>query len=520
MENENAQAPASAPAEAVSESPASSALEAMLTAEKKKEWIDRVAEKTPTAGRAALTPLLDEFLDQLKERPGLVSADALDTIQGFIADIDARLARQVNAILHNPKFQQLEAAWRGLEHMVKRTNTTGGKIQIKVMNVRKTELFAECKKVNKAAVPEKTTLFDRVYTAEFNTAGGWPFGLLVGDFQFDHSPADVEILRSMARLAAASHAPFLTGVSPRLFGLDSWLQVKGGIDFGKKLTGEDYNAFNDLRNSEDASYVGLSMPRFLARAPYGPNSDPVEGYHFEEQIADQEDPEKEKSEREHDRFCWANAAYAMAANITRAFHKYRWCTAIRGFESGGAVENLPLYTFKTEAGSVAAKCATEVYLSDDKDLDLSGLGLLPLVMWKRSQTAAFLSGQSMQRPKEYSNSKDATANARLKARLPYLFAASRFAHYLKVMMRQRIGRAMSGDQIQQELNNWIVSYVSGENATEMEKRSQPLAEARVVVKEDPKDPGYYHADIYLRPHFQLEGLSTALKLVARMPTQK
>lgn len=206
--------------------------------------------------------------------------------------------------------------------MVKRTNTTGGKIQIKVMNVRKTELFAECKKVNKAAVPEKTTLFDRVYTAEFNTAGGWPFGLLVGDFQFDHSPADVEILRSMARLAAASHAPFLTGVSPRLFGLDSWLQVKGGIDFGKKLTGEDYNAFNDLRNSEDASYVGLSMPRFLARAPYGPNSDPVEGYHFEEQIADQEDPEKEKSEREHDRFCWANAAYAMAANITRAFHKY------------------------------------------------------------------------------------------------------------------------------------------------------------------------------------------------------
>jgi type VI secretion system protein ImpC len=293
--------------------------------------------------------------------------------------------------------------------------------------------------------------------------------------------------------------------------MDSWQELSNPRDLTKIFQTPEYAAWRSLRESEDSRYLGLAMPRFLARRPYGAKSDPVEEFDFEEDVEG----------AEHNKYCWANAAYAMATNITRAFKLYGWCTRIRGVESGGAVENLPTHTFPTDDGGVDMKCPTEIAISDRREAELAKNGFMPLLHRKNTDFAAFIGAQSLQKPAEY-HDPDATANANLSARLPYLFAVCRFAHYLKCMVRDKIGSFKERDDMQRWLNNWIMNYVlaNPESAGETAKAMAPLAAAEVVVEEVEGNPGYYTSKFYLRPHYQLEGLTVSLRLVSKLPSIK
>jgi len=349
-----------------------------------------------------------------------------------------------------------------------------------------------------------------MYEEEYGQFGGEPYGALVGDYYFDHSPRDVEILGEMAKVAAAAHCPFLTGAEPGLFQMDSWQELANPRDLTKIFQTPEYAAWRSLRQSEDSKYLGLAMPRFLGRLPYGAKTDPVEEFDFEE------DTEGASS----DKYGWVNAAYGMARNITRAFKLYGWCTKIRGVESGGAVDNLPTHTFPSDDGGVDMKCPTEIAISDRREAELAKNGLMPLIHRKNSDMAAFIGAQSLHQPAEYDDP-DATANANLGARLPYLFATCRFAHYLKCMVRDKIGSFMEVDDMQRWLQKWIDNYVDySENSPEEEKAKRPLAAAEVVVEEVEGNPGYYTSKFFLRPHYQLEGLSVSLRLVSKLPSQK
>jgi len=439
----------------------------------------------------------------------LVSEDAVTSIQSMIAEIDARLSEQVNLILHHPDFQALESAWRGLAHMVNNTETDET-LKIKVMNISKDELGKTLKKF-KGTAWDQSPLFKQMYEEEYGQFGGEPFGQVVGDYYFDHSPKDVEILRGMAQISAAMHAPFISAVDPGAMQMDSWAELSNPRDLTKIFQTPEYAAWRSLRESEDARYLGLTMPRFLARVPYGAKTDPVEAFDFEE---DTEGADSSK-------YAWANSAYAMATNINRSFKVFGWCSRIRGIESGGAVEDLATHTFPTDDGGVAMKCPTEIAISDRREAELSKNGFLPLIHRKNSDFAAFIGAQSLQKPQEYEDP-DATANANLAARLPYLFATCRFAHYLKCIVRDKIGSFKEREDMQRWLNNWIMQYVDGDprNSSEKVKARKPLAAAEVVVEEDESNPGYYRSRFYLRPHYQLEGLTVSLRLVSKLPSAK
>ncbi len=332
----------------------------------------------------------------------------------------------------------------------------------------------------------------------------------MGDYYFDHSPQDVELLREMARISAAAHCPFISGAAPSLLNMESWQELSQPRDLAKIFQTPEYAAWNSLRESEDARYIGLTMPRFLGRLPYGRETEQVEEFDFEEE-----------TEGDHNRFLWVNSAYAMGTNITRAFKLYGWCSRIRGVESGGAVTNLPTYTFPTDDGGVDMKCPTEIAISDRREAELARLGLMPLIHKKNTDFAAFIGAQSLHKPAEYDDP-DATANARLAARLPYIFAVSRFAHYLKAIVRDKIGSFKEKEDMEKWLNNWIMNYVEPDpaNASEEAKARRPLAAAEVRIEENEDDPGYYRAFFYLRPHYQLEGLTVSLRLVSKLPSQK
>jgi type VI secretion system protein ImpC len=441
----------------------------------------------------------------------LLSEDTVSTIKSLIAAIDEKLTTQLNEVLHHPDFQQLEGAWRGLHHLVSNTETDE-MLKIRVMPISKAELRSTTRKF-KGTAWDTSPLFKKIYEEEYGQMGGHPYGCLVGDYYFDHSPADVETLGEIAKIAAAAHAPFISAAAPTVLGMDSWSEISNPRDLGGVFRTPEYAAWNALRKSEDARYIGLTLPRFLARRPYGAKSEPVEEFDFEEDTAGADSA----------RFCWANAAYAMATNINRAFKLYGWCTRIRGVESGGAVDGLPTYTFPTDDGGVDMACPTEVAIADRREAELAETGFMPLLHRKNTNFAAFVGAQSLQKPAEYDDP-DATANARLAARLPYLFASSRFAHYLKAMVRDKVGgSANSPGDLQKLLQNWIVrNYVHGNpaEATEAEKARKPLAAAEVVVVEQEDNPGYYRAQFFLKPHYQLEGLTIALKLVSRLPSEK
>ncbi|MBL3589262.1 MAG: type VI secretion system contractile sheath large subunit [gamma proteobacterium endosymbiont of Lamellibrachia anaximandri] len=438
-----------------------------------------------------------------------VSADVTVTIREMIAEIDKRLTEQVNQILHNEDFQKLEGAWRGLHHLVNNTETDE-MLKIRVMNISKKDLHKNLKKF-KGTAWDQSPIFKKLYEEEFGQFGGEPYGCLVGDFHFDQSAPDVELLGEMAKVAAAVHAPFIAGAAPTTMQMDSWQELSNPRDLTKIFQTPEYAAWNSLRESDDAKYIGLAMPRFLSRMPYGAKTDPVDEFDFEE----------ETGNADHDKYTWANAAYAMAVNINRSFKMYGWCSRIRGIESGGAVEGLPAHSFPTDDGGVDMKCPTEIAISDRREAELAKNGFMPLVHKKNTDFAAFIGAQSFQKPAEYDDP-DATANANLAARLPYLFATCRFAHYLKCIVRDKVGSFKEREEMQRWLQDWILQYVDGDpvHSSETTKAEHPLAAAEVVVEEVEGNPGYYTSKFFLRPHYQLEGLTVSLRLVSKLPSAK
>ena len=459
--------------------------------------------------RSAVEQAVLTLAQQALSQTNLISTDVMTSIEGMIAELDRRLSTQVNAILHHADFQQLESAWRGLHHLVNNTETDE-MLKIRVMNISKQDLGKTLKRY-KGTAWDQSPLFKKVYEEEYGQFGGEPFGCLVGDYYFDHSPPDVELLGEMSKVSAAGHVPFIAAASPTVMQMGSWQELANPRDLTKIFTTPEYAAWRSLRSSEDARYIGLAMPRFLARLPYGAKTSPVEEFNFEE----------ETGNGEHGAYTWANSAYAMAVNINRSFKMYGWCSRIRGVESGGAVEGLPAHTFPTDEGGVAMKCPTEIAISDRREAELAKNGFMPLLHRKNSDFAAFIGAQSLQKPDEYDDP-DATANANLAARLPYLFACCRFAHYLKCIVRDKVGSFKERDEMQRWLNKWIMNYVDGDpaNSSEETKSRKPLAAAEVTVEEVAGNPGYYTSKFYLRPHYQLEGLTVSLRLVSKLPSQK
>jgi type VI secretion system protein ImpC len=468
-------------------------------------------EFKPRSDRAkeAVQDAVHTLAAQALEQTGLISDDAVRTIESIIAEIDRKLTEQVNLILHHQDFSQLEGSWRGLHYLVNNTETDE-MLKIRVMNISKKEVHKNLKKF-KGTAWDQSPIFKKVYTEEYSMFGGEPFGCLVGDYYFDHSPPDVELLGQMAQISAAAHTPFITGADPGVFQMESWQELSNPRDLTKIFQTPEYAAWKSLRESEDSRYIGLAMPRFLSRLPYGAKTDPVEEFDFEEETA----------AGDHSRYTWSNAAYAMAVNINRAFKLYGWCSRIRGVESGGAVEGLPVHTFPTDDGGIDMKCPTEIAIDDRREAELAKNGFMPLLHKKNTDFAAFIGAQSLQKPFEYDDP-DATANANLAARLPYLFSVCRFAHYLKSIVRDKVGSFKERDDMEKWLNKWINKYVEPNpaNASEVDKARKPLAAAQVVVEEVEGNPGYYTSKFYLRPHYQLEGLTVSLRLVSRLPSEK
>jgi type VI secretion system protein ImpC len=469
--------------------------------------LDQIVEQ----GRLARDPsarergknLVKEFIGQVLDGSMTVSKDAEAMINSRIAQIDHLISIQLSEILHNPDFQKLEGTWRGLKYLLGQSETGEG-LKIKVLNVSKKELL---KDLQRAPEFDQSALFKKVYEEEFGVFGGAPFGALIGDFAIGKGPEDIEFLERVSQVAASAHAPFLTAADPSLFNLDTFTQIDAPRDLAKIFDTTEYAKWKSFRASEDSRYVGLCLPRTLARLPYGKNTVPVDAFSYEENV----------DGTDHTKYTWSNAAYALGARLTQAYSLYGWCAAIRGVEGGGLVEGLPVHNFYTDEGDVAMKCPTESPITDRREKELADLGFIPLVHCKGTDYAAFFSVQSCQRPKIYD--KDAAnANARLSAQLPYILACSRFAHYLKAMMRDKIGSFMSRKDCEAWLNNWIMNYVTPDDtATPSTKAAKPLRDARIDVTEVPGKPGAYRAVAFLRPHFQLDELSTSLRLVAELP---
>ena len=442
----------------------------------------------------------------------LIKDDVLDTIEEMIARIDRKLTAQVNEIIHTPEFQQIESAWRGLNYLVmnSETDTT---LKIKVMNISKQEMHKNLR-LFPGARWDQSPLFKKVYESEFGQLGGEPFGCLVADYYFSHLSQDVQLLRELAKVASAAHAPFFAAADPTLLGMDSFTELANPRDLSKIFDTPDYVQWKGLRDAADSRYVGLCMPRVLARVPYGAKTEPVDEFAFEE----------ETDGHAGANYAWMNAAYAMAVNINRAYKDCGWTVRIRGVQSGGEVVNLPSHTFPTDDGGIDLKCPTEIAISDRREAELAKSGLIPIIHRKNTDKAAFIGAQSVYKPKQFYGEKgvEATASDNLSARLPYMFAVSRFAHYLKCMVRDKIGSTKEKDQLTRWLQEWINEYVDGDpiNSSEQTKARKPLAAARVDIFENEENPGYYSAKFYLRPHYQLEGMDIGMSLVSRLPAPK
>ena len=450
------------------------------------------------------------LVSQALEDKDVIKDDVLDTIEAMIAKLDEKLTAQMNEILHHETFQQIESAWRGLNYLVMNSETDA-QLKIRVMNVGKMELYRNLR-LYPGARWDQSPLFKKLYEQEYGQLGGEPYGCLIGDYNFSQQPVDIQLVRDLSKIAGAMHAPFFAAADPSLMGMDSWTELMNPRDIGKVFDTPEYAAWKGLRDAADSRYVGLCMPRVLARVPYGSKTEPVEEFAFEE------DTDGHKGEK----YAWMNAAYAMGVNINRAFKEYGWCTRIRGVQSGGEVINLPSHTFPTDDGGADLKCPTEIAISDRREHELAKNGLIPLIHRKNTDKAAFIGAQSLYQPKKFDgkNGKEATASDNLSARLPYMFAVSRFAHYLKCMVRDNIGRYREREPLRVWLQDWIMNYVDGDplGSSEETKARLPLADAKVEVFEDEENPGYYRARFLLRPHFQLEAMDIGLSLVSRLPT--
>lgn len=461
-------------------------------------------ERAREQGREMIKLLVDEVM----EGQVTYSADNEAMLNELIAEIDRLVSAQLNEVIHHPKFQELESTWRGLRYLVANTET-GPLLKIRVLPMTKKELLRDLTKGKAAMGVDRSQLFRKIYQAEYNVYGGTPYGAIIGDFEFDHSGQDVKLLEAMSKISAAAHAPFLTGASPAMFGFESFTELNDMYALSGLFEGSQYAQWRAFRESEDSRYVAVTAPRMLLREPFGEDN-PADSFNFEEDV----------DGTEHDKYLWGNAAWGLGARVTDAFARYGWCARIRGVRSGGKVEGLPVHTFETDSGDVAMKCPTETVIPDDHEMELAKLGFVPLANEKNSANAVFFSVQSAQHPKEFvgKDGDSATANAAISAQLPYIFAVSRFAHYMKVMMRDEIGSYKTKDEIQKYLKNWVAEYVlKSEGASEEMKAKKPLADADIRVVENPRAPGQYQAVAFLKPHFQLDAIDFSLRLVADVP---
>jgi len=469
--------------------------------------LDQIVEE----GRLARDPaarergknLVKEFVAQVLEGSMTIARDAEMMINARIAQIDHLVSLQLNEVMHHPSFQKLEGTWRGVKYLMDQSET-GVMLKIKVLNVSKKELL---KDLQRAPEFDQSALFKKVYEEEYGVYGGSPFGALVGDYEFGKHPEDIELLEKISNVAAAAHAPFVSAAAPDLFNLPSYTSLDAPRDLAKIFDTTEYAKWKSFRQTEDSRYVALCLPRTLGRLPYGKDTKPVEAFAYEEHV----------DGTDHSKYLWMNAAYALASRMTNSFSQYGMCVAMRGVEGGGSVTGLPVHNFYTDEGDIAMKCPTEVPITDRREKELADLGFVPLVHCKGTDYAAFFSVQTTQKPKLY-DTDSANANARLSAQLPYLMAASRFAHYLKAMMRDKIGSFMSRTDAEIFLNRWITKYVvPDDTASPSMKARCPLREARVDVSEVPGKPGVYRAVAFLRPHFQLDELTVSLRLVSELP---
>jgi len=479
------------------------------TAVENRSLLDKIAEE----GRIGQSPeerssgklWIKDLVQEVMTGQMTVSNDTEAMINQRIGQIDALISQQLNEVLHADPFQQLEGAWRGLNYFVMQTETSSS-LKIKLMNVSKSDLL---KDLEKAVEFDQSAIFKKIYEEEYGTLGGSAFGALIGDYEFKRHPQDIALLEKMSGVAATSHAPFIAAASPTLFNFESFTELAGPRDLEKIFDNEAYLKWNMFRKSDDARYVGLCLPHVLMRLPYGKETTPVEEFDFEEAV----------DGRDHSKYLWGNAAYAFAARLTDAFARHEWCAAIRGVEGGGLVEGLPAHTFITDDGDIATKCPTEIAITDRRENELAKLGFIPLCYYKGTDTAVFMGAQSTQKPQLYLDD-DANANSRLSAQLQYIFACSRFAHFLKAMMRDKIGSFMSRDQCEVFLNKWISHYVLLDDMAPQDLKAKfPLRDARIEVAEIAGKPGAYNAVAFLRPHFQLEELAVSLRLVAKLPAK-
>jgi len=472
--------------------------------------LDRIAEEgrigqtveERTSGKLWLKDLVQDVMSgQLT-----VSKELDETINSRIGELDALISNQLNEIMHAEPLQKLEGSWRGLHYFVQQTETSSS-LKIKLLNISKQDLS---KDLEKAVEFDQSQTFKKIYEEEYGTLGGNPFGVLIGDYEFGRHPQDVALLEKMSGVASTSHAPFIAAATPALFNFESYTELAGPRDLEKIFDNEAYLKWNMFRKSDDSRYVGLCLPHVLMRLPYGKDNVPVEEFDYEENV----------DGRDHSRYLWGNAAYAFAARLTDAFARHEWCAAIRGVEGGGLVEGLPAHTFTTDDGDIATKCPTEIAITDRRENELAKLGFIPMSYYKGTDTAVFMGAQSAQKPQLYLDD-DANANSRLSTQLQYILACSRFAHFIKVMMRDKIGSFMSREQCETFLNRWITHYVLLDDMASQEMKAKfPLREARIEVSEIPGKPGAYNAVAFLRPHFQLEELAVSLRLVAKLPVKK
>ena len=447
--------------------------------------------------------MIGEFVNQVMSGELTLSKNMDVSINARIAEIDRLLSAQMNEIMHNEEFQKLEGSWRGLHHLVK-NSLTGTMLKIRVISVTKKELL---KDFERALEFDQSNLFKKIYEEEYGTFGGAPYGALIGDYEFGNHPQDMALLTSLSGVAAAAHAPFISAASADMFGWDTFSEMTEVRDISKIFDRTEYMKWRSFRESEDSRYVGLTLPHVLGREPYGEATKPTESFRFEEDV----------DGTDHKKYLWSNAAYAMGTRLTEAFSMHSWCVAIRGVEGGGLVDQLPTHTFQTDEGEIAMKCPTEVAITDRREKEFSDNGFIPLVHCKNTDYAAFFATQSCNKAKKY-DTDSANANARLSSQLQYIFAVSRFAHYLKSMMRDKIGSFMSRKEAEIFLNRWISNYVlENDVAPAAQQAKYPLREARVDVSEIPGKPGCYRAVAFLRPHFQLDELSVSLRLVAELP---
>lgn len=472
--------------------------------------LEAAISATKQTERSRAEELLRTLTEEALKGTVTFSKDVMRTLNEGIRHLDEVISKQLAAVMHQPDFQKLEGTWRGLHYFVQNSETSA-QLKLKVLNCGKRDLF---KDLDRAVEFDQSQIFKKIYETEFGTPGGEPYGALIGDFEFENHPEDIDLLGKMANVAAAAFAPFISAASPKLMGFDGWTELTKPRDLEKIFDTVEYTKWKSFRDSEDSRFVCLTMPRTLARLPYGKNTKPIEDFEYEEVALDK----KGKSIAvAHDNYCWMNSAYVLGARLTDAFSKYGWCTAIRGAEGGGKVEGLPAHIFQADDGDMDLKCPTEIAITDRREAELSKLGFLPLCHYKNTDYSVFFGAQTTQKPKKYDRP-EATANAAISARLPYIMATARFAHYLKVIARDKIGSFMEVEDCQAWLDRWIHNYVSADPKPSQEAKARyPLREAKVEVKEVPGQPGVYNAVAWMRPWLQLEELTTSLRMVARIP---